>query len=138
MSVPLTDRPSPTAPAPAQVRRLVTFAAIMMMIGGAWAGLMGISAIRHDEVFVTAPDGVYRFDLTAWGWLHVVLGALLIFSGAWVLKGAWWARMVAITLAGLSMIANFMFLPYSPLWAALIIVLDVVVIRALVSYRGRR
>jgi hypothetical protein len=138
MSVPLTERRSPTAPAPAQVRRLVTFAAIMMIIGGAWAGLMGIAAIRHDELFVTAPDDVYRLDLTTWGWLHLVLGALVVLSGAWVLKGARWARMVAIALAGLSMIANFLFLPYNLLWSALIITLDVVVIRALLSYREPR
>jgi hypothetical protein len=99
---------------------------------------MGVAAIRDDELFVTAPDGVYRLDLTAWGWLHLVLGALVVLSGAWVLKGARWARMVAIGLAVLSMIANFLFLPYNVLWSALIIALDVVVVRALVSYREPR
>ena len=40
----------------------------------------------------------------------------------------WWARAVGIVLAALSAIANFLFLPYSPVWSVLIIALDVFVI----------
>ena len=45
--------------------------------------------------------------------------------------GRVWAAFVAITLATLSAIANFFFIPYQPFWALLIIALDVWVIWSL-------
>jgi hypothetical protein len=84
---------------------------------------------------VTTPDYIFSFDLTGWGWVHLLLGILAAVAGFAVLQGQTWARVVGIVLAGLSMIANFLFLPYYPLWSLLIIALDVAVIWALATYR---
>jgi hypothetical protein len=64
--------------------------------------------------------------------VHLILGAAVALTGFGVLQGMTWARVLGIVLAGLSIIANFMFLPHYPLWSLVVIALDIVVIAALV------
>jgi hypothetical protein len=118
---------------PARAPGFASFAGILMIISGGWGVITGVSAILDDEVYVETPDYVYGVDLTAWGWVHLVLGALVVLAGVGVVRGATWARAVALLLAGLSLLVNFVFIPYHPLWSVLVIVLDVLVIRAILS-----
>ncbi|MCD9901092.1 hypothetical protein LUR56_16035 [Streptomyces sp. MT29] len=99
-----------------------------MVFSGIMTLLAGISAIAEDDVFLATRNYVYELDLTGWGWIHLILGILVALTGAAVYKGATWARVVGVGLAGLSMIANFMWLPYTPWWALLIIAIDALVI----------
>ena len=115
----------------------VVFAAVMMMLAGGFQTIAGIAAIFEDEFFVVGANYVYDIDVTAWGWIHLILGVILFAAGAGVLSGATWARVVGITLASLSAFANFFFIPYYPVWSIVIIALDVAVIWALSVY-GRR
>jgi len=110
-------------------------AATFLVIAGVWHVIAGFAAVVHDNVYVATPQYIYSFDLTAWGWIHILLGVLLIVAGFAVMKGQMWARVVGIVMACLSMIANFLFLPHYPLWSILIIVLDAAIIWALASYR---
>jgi hypothetical protein len=109
----------------------VLFAAVIMMIIGAFQAIAGIAAIFEDEFFVVGANYIYDVDVTAWGWIHLVLGVIMFFAGSAALRGAPWARVVGIGLASLSAIANFFFIPYYPLWALLLIGLDIWVIWAL-------
>ena len=68
------------------------------------------------------------------GWIHLVLGIVVALAGVGLLAGRAWARGVGITLAVLSAIANFLFIPHHPVWALLVIALDVVVIWALATH----
>ena len=114
---------------------LTVVAATFLVIGGIWHFLAGLAAVVHDDVYLATPQYIYSFDLTAWGWIHMLLGVLLIVAGFAVMKGQMWARVVGIIMACLSMLANFAFIPHYPLWSILIIVLDVGVIWALATYR---
>jgi hypothetical protein len=114
---------------------LTIFAAAMMMIIGFWQALAGIAAIAQDKVYAATPEYIYAFDVTGWGWIHLLLGILIVCAGVAVFMGSTWARMVAILLAGLSMIANFLFIPHYPIWSLTIIALDAAVIWALATYR---
>ena len=96
-----------------------------------------IAAIFEDQFFVVGPNYVYDVDATAWGWIHLILGVVVFFAGAGALTGQTWARVVGITLACLSAVANFFFIPYYPIWSLVIIALDILVIWALAVY-GRR
>ncbi|MGW1753609.1 DUF7144 family membrane protein [Streptomyces mirabilis] len=107
------------------------FAAVMMIFGGVMAIFEGISAIAEDDVFVLTRNYAYNFNLTSWGWIHLSLGVLVVLAGAALFTGAMWARVVGVVLAGLSMIANFMWLPYYPVWAIVLIAVDAFVIWAL-------
>ncbi|MET8653087.1 DUF7144 family membrane protein [Nocardia aurea] len=113
-------------------------AAILLMVLGIVSLLQGISAVAEDEVFVTGIDYIYEFDLTTWGWIHIVLGVLIIVCALALVTGTAWGRGAAIGFASLSILANFLWLPYYPLWSVLLIVLDVVVIWAVVTWRPRR
>lgn len=109
----------------------ITFAAVMMIFGGMLAVFEGIAAIARDNVFVSTGAYVYKFDLTSWGWIHLVIGVLVVLTGIALMSGAAWARFVGIFLAGMMMIANFMWIPYYPLWAIVLIAIDAFVIWAL-------
>jgi hypothetical protein len=114
---------------------LIMFAGVVMMVAGVWHALAGVGALVNDEVYVATPGYIYSFDLTGWGWIHMLLGIVVAAAGFVVLLGMMWARVVGIVLASVSLIANFMFIPHYPLWSLLIIGLDVAVIWALATYR---
>ncbi|WP_406059638.1 hypothetical protein OG462_20830 [Streptomyces sp. NBC_01077] len=109
----------------------VVFAAVMMIFVGAMTLFQGIAGIAKDDVFVTTRNYVYQFSLTGWGWVHLILGIIMVLAGIALFKGALWARFIGVALAALGMIANFMWLPYYPFWAMLLIAIDVIVIWAL-------
>nr|WP_229695736.1 hypothetical protein [Streptomyces lacrimifluminis] len=102
-----------------------------MIFGGLMMLLQGIAAIAHDDVFVTTRNYVYEFDLTAWGWVHLVMGVFITLAGAALFQGATWARVVGVVLTGLAMLANFLWIPYAPFWAIVLIALNAFVIWAL-------
>jgi hypothetical protein len=115
---------------------LTMFASVMMMIVGVFEALAGISAIAKDDVFFTTVNYTFKLDLTGWGWIHLLLGILVFLAGLALLQGAVWARTVAVILASISMIANFLWLPYQPWWSILMIALAAFVIWA-VTVHGR-
>ncbi|MEV5433521.1 hypothetical protein [Streptomyces sp. NPDC052701] len=110
-------------------------AAVLMIFGGIMAIFEGIAAIAGDGVFVATPDFTYAFSLTGWGWLHLLLGIVVTAAGLALFTGAIWARAVAVALAGLSMVAHFVWLPYAPVWSIVLIVIDGFVIWALCAPR---
>jgi hypothetical protein len=113
---------------------LAAFAASMLLITGMFQMLEGLAALVDDELLLAVSGYVYELDVTTWGWVHLILGALAALTGVCLFRGALWARAAGITLAGISALANFAFAPYYPLWAVLIIALDIAVIWALVTY----
>ena len=109
----------------------VVFAGMMLVMLGVFHIIEGLVAIFRDEVFLVGPKGlVVNVDYTAWGWAHVIGGALGILVGACLLAGQMWARVVAVIVAMLSAIVNMAFLPAYPVWSAILITLDVLVIWA--------
>ena len=106
-------------------------AAILMIFGGVMAIFEGIAAIAKDDLFVRTANYAFRFSLSSWGWIHLILGIVVVLAGIALFSGAVWARAVGIVLAGLSLIANFLWLPYYPFWAIVLVALNIVVIWAL-------
>jgi hypothetical protein len=115
----------------------IVFAAVLMILSGVFQALEGLAAIFENEFYVAARNYLYEVDVTAWGWIHLILGVVIALAGFGVLSGATWARAVGIALAVLSAIANFLFIPYYPFWSILIIALDVFVIWALAVHGGK-
>ncbi len=112
------------------------FAGVIMVVAGVFQSIAGLGAILEDEVYVVGQDYVFSFDVTTWGWIHLLIGLVLVASGIGVFYGSVLARTVGVVLAGLSAVANFAFLLgwNQPFWSMLIIVLDVVVIWALTMH----
>lgn len=112
-------------------------AAVLLATVGILSILQGISAVADDTVFVAGPDYVYKVDLTSWGWVHIVLGIILVLCAFGLATGTAWGRGAAIGIAALSIIANFLWLPYNPWWSLIVIALDIVVIWAVATWRPR-
>jgi hypothetical protein len=117
------------------VHGVTLFAGVMMIVGGAFQAFEALAAIVNDKYLVVLPNYIYSFDLTAWGWIHLIIGLALVLTGICLLLGQGWSKLVGIIVAGIAALANFTWLPYAPLWAIIVIALDVLVIWALVSSR---
>ncbi|MGV9635526.1 DUF7144 family membrane protein [Nocardia rhamnosiphila] len=113
-------------------------AAVLLLVVGVLSILAGVSAVAADDLFVAGPNYVWQFSAATWGWVHIVLGALLALAALGLMTGALWARIVAVCLAALSIVANFLWAPYYPWWSILVIALDVVVIWAVSTWRPQR
>ncbi len=107
------------------------FAGVILIMVGFFQAIVGLAAIFDDEFFVVSKSYVFEIDTTAWGWIHLLVGLLIGFAGYALFAAKTWARVIGVTLATLSAIANFFFIPFYPFWAILIISLDVWVIWAL-------
>jgi hypothetical protein len=110
------------------------FAALMMIVIGAFHAMSGLVGIIENEFFVATPNYIFEFDVTTWGWIHLILGIVVLIAGISLFSGAVWARTFGVFLAVLSAIANFAFIPYYPVWSIVIIALDVAVIWALTAH----
>ena len=127
--------PATTPPSSAAVG-LTVFAGVVMIMVGIFQAIQGIVALFNDTFYVVGQKWTFTFDVTTWGWIHLLAGALLIVAGFFLFQGAVWARVVGVGVAILSAVLNFMWLPYYPVWSMLIIALDVFVIWAL-TVHGR-
>lgn len=111
------------------------FAGVMLIVGGGFQALEALAAIVNDQYIVVLPNYIYAFDLTVWGWVHLLLGLALVAIGIFLLLGQGWARIAGIVVAAIAALINFTWLPYAPLWAIIVIAIDVLVIWALISSR---
>jgi hypothetical protein len=110
----------------------VRFAGVMMTIIGGFAVIEGFFALFSPTYVTLTGAGVLLFDLTAWGWVHLLLGVLVLATGLSLLNSApAWARGVGIVLLALNTIVQLAFMPAYPFWSIILIVLDIVVIYAL-------
>jgi hypothetical protein len=106
----------------------IAFAGVMMVILGFLDAFWGLAAILNDEVVVVGGHGALIFDITTWGWFQLLLGAVIGLTGFGLLVGNEAARVLGIFLLGLNAILQIVWFPAAPLWAFLMIVLDVVII----------
>lgn len=97
------------------------FAAVWMWILGAWQFFAGLAGILEDQVIVPVSGYLINLDVTAWGWIHLLLGVLVFLAGFALFQGAVWARTVGIVLAFISILNNFAWLPNQPVWSILMI-----------------
>ena len=114
----------------------IYFAGTMLLIGGTLSIIYGFIALFNDNWVVFGNTNAVFLDLTGWGWVHVIIGALIVLAGFGVFTGNVLARTVGVIVAAVSMIANFLWLPVYPFWAIIIIVIDALVIWALMVHGG--
>jgi hypothetical protein len=115
----------------------IMFAAIFMMMIGALNAIQGLAALFRDEAYwVTLNGAVLTFDITTWGWIHLLFGILLVIVGAMLMQGSTFARVVGIALVALNLIAQFSWTTLYPFWALIVIAIDILIIYALVVHGG--
>ena len=109
----------------------ITFAGTMLILIGMFQAIDGLVAIFNDDFFLVTQNYTFDIDTSAWGWIHLLLGILLVLASYGLYSGATWGAAVAIVMAVLTAVENFFFIPYYPFWSLLVIALCVWVIWAL-------
>jgi hypothetical protein len=120
-------------------------AATLLILGGLLSFLTGLAILLGKAFFTSQPDYstivhnyAFHWDLTGWGWSSLLLGVLVVVAGIFVLLGLTWARWFGAVLALISAAGTFVFLPFYPIWAVIVIALDVFIIWALATARRHR
>jgi hypothetical protein len=109
----------------------IVFAAALMIISGSLNFLQGLVAAFNDDWVVFGNQGALLLDTSAWGWVHMLLGALVLLAGIGILSGQVIARTIGVIVVGLGLIGNFAILPLYPFWAIILIAMHIIVIMAL-------
>jgi len=107
------------------------FASIMMMVLGFLQGIDGLVGIFKSNYYVVTSTHIIAFNFKTWGWINLVLGVIIFMAGLELLRGATWARVVAVFLAALRLVANLGFVNSYPIWSITMMVIDALIIYAL-------
>jgi hypothetical protein len=108
-----------------------TFAGVLLLIAGGFGVMQGVAAVADDDLYAQGSDYLYKFDMTAWGWVHIILGLMAVVVATGILMRRSWGLVTGMVVAGLSMLANFAFIPRYPFWAITLIGVNVLVLWAL-------
>lgn len=128
----MSTNPSQEAPGRVTVWvSLVVLAGALLALSGVFTLVQALYALFGDAVFVQSDGQPMLLDITTWGWVHLVLGALQLAVGLAVFRGSTWARVTAAVVVGLSAVSQMVFLPAYPVWSIVVIAIDVLVIWAL-------
>ncbi len=113
----------------------VVFGAVVMVLLGVYHLMAGLVALFRQSYFV-APhrDLLVTVSYDTWGWVHLIGGLVVVAAGVGLLTGATWARVVGVIVAMTSAILNLAFLAASPVWAVMMIAMDVLVIYAITAH----
>lgn len=113
------------------------FAASILLIAGIFDVVQGFTAIlAPDSAYFVLDGALLVLDIQGWGWWTLIIGAALVVTALFLFRGATWARVVAIVLAGLSALGHLFTIPAQPWWSLIVIALDVIIIYAL-TVHGR-
>lgn len=110
------------------------FAGVMLVVQGLWWMMSGVVALFNDEFYVVTQEYVFRFDVTTWGWVHLLVGVALMAAGAGLFAGSTWARVVGVVMASLAMVLAFAWMPWYPVWAIAFVMVSGFVIWALTAH----
>ncbi len=112
----------------------IWFAGIMLVLAGTFNIISGLVALFNDTYFVVGTEGLLLFDLTGWGWLHLLIGIVAVLAGIALFTSALWARIVAVIIAMVNAIQQLLFMPAYPVWSIIMITLDVLIIWAIIAH----
>lgn len=112
----------------------IFFAGFMMIVVGALNIIYGLVALLNDDWVVWGNRGAVLLDITAWGWIHALLGAVVVLAGIGILAGNLAARTVAVIVVGISLVVNFAAIPVYPAWSIVAIAVELLVLWALIVH----
>jgi hypothetical protein len=113
----------------------VVFAGVMLMMLGAFQLIEGLVALFDDGFYLVRPSGLLvDVDYNTWGWVHLLIGVVGVLAGLGLIAGNMVARVVGGGAAFLSALVNLAFISAYPIWSAIMITIDVVVIYAIIVH----
>lgn len=113
---------------------LALFAGFLMILSGTFQIIEGLAAVFNGSFYVVGQNYAFQINTTTWGWIHIFTGIIVALAGLAIFSGQVWGRVIGIIIAIISALANFFFIPYYPIWAIMIITLDIFIIWALAGF----
>ncbi|HTL84048.1 MAG TPA: hypothetical protein VL856_02630 [Acidimicrobiia bacterium] len=115
----------------------ISFAGSILIFAGILRIFDAIWAFRYNGDLPSAlKDATFGDSLTAYGWIYLLVGLLLILSGIGVFQGGQLSRWVGIIAGAIAGISAVPWLPYYPIWSFLYIVIALLVMYGLIGYGG--
>jgi hypothetical protein len=101
---------------------------MLLVIVGGLNFFYGLAAVLNNQVVVVGGHGAVIADITTWGWITLILGVLIFMTGLGLFVAAGWARWTAVFLCTVNAVAQIGVFTEAPLWAFIVILLDVLII----------
>ena len=114
----------------------IVFAAIMFVVSSMLNVIWGIAAVSNAHFFVGNASYILS-DLNTWGWVAIGFGALEALAAMSIWRGGAFGRWFGIGVASLAIVGAMMSIPAYPLWALVLVAIDVLIVYGLASYGGR-
>lgn len=134
---PAPGRPAEREPEPTGWVGWIAFASVMMVMLGIFHAFQGLVALFQSDYYLVGANGLtIHMNYTAWGWTQLIAGLIVLGAGAGLIAGQMWARVVGTVVAAVSALVNIAFLSAYPIWSAIMITFDVLIIWAL-TVHGR-
>jgi hypothetical protein len=129
---------------PSHTAGSTSFAGILLIVGGLWSFITGLSILARKSYFTSLPGYssaahhyVFEWNLTGWGWTNLIMGVSVVAAGGCVLLGQAWARWAGVVLAVISSVISFLLIPFYSFWPLLVIAVNVFIVWALATARRR-
>ena len=113
-------------------------AGALMVTSAILTFLVGVFALAADDLVVSGPGYEYTFQLSGWGWANILTGMVLAAVAIALFVSPQWARAAAIIVTCLAIVVTFLWMPYYPTGAIVLIALDVVVIWGVATWNTSR
>jgi hypothetical protein len=118
------------------------FAGIMVLLVGVFNVIDGLRAITNaSQITGRFPNGEVQLPLTnnikTWGWLVLIIGAVMILAGFLIFSGNMFGRIVGVVIAFLNAVVQLSYLDHNTFWSFTMILVDVLIIYGLVAHGGR-
>lgn len=137
-----TVTPRPAAPMPAtwttshEGAGWIVFASIMFAVSAALNAIWGIAAVSNAHFFVGNAQFILS-DLNTWGWVAIGFAALQALAALSIYRGGAIGRWYGIVVAGFGIVVAMMSIPAYPLWALVLVAIDVLVVYGLAAHGGK-
>ena len=115
----------------------ITFAAVMLGLGGTFAVLEGILAIANSRVYTGHSTFVFS-NLNTWGWIVLILGVCMLLAAFGLFSGSELARWFGVFIASINAIGQLYYVPAYPFWSLTMFTVDILIIYGLVAYAGHK
>jgi hypothetical protein len=113
-------------------RGWIVFAALILIVAGVMDILNALWALDSQD---TAVDALFwDNNLEAWGWFYLIVGIVLVVTGAFIFRRAPWANAVGIAVGCIGAILNIFWIFSFPLASILLVTLNLIVVYALTTY----
>ena len=116
----------------------LAFAAVLLIFTGVMRVFDAIWAFRYSGAIPDhLSDSVFGDNLDNYGWISLVVAAILLFAGFGVLSRLQFARWIGIIAAGIAGLSAITWVWYYPIWSLIYVILAVMIMYALIIYGGR-